>query len=193
MGKASLRERYRLLRDAAPPHEQALCDSLIAKRLLELPAYQAAGTLFSYLSFGSEVSTRGLIERTWADGKTVALPRCIPETHGLAWHRVGSFEELSRGPYGIDEPLPCDTSAIDAADAPPSSIAIVPGLVFDRRGFRLGYGGGYYDRFLASFQGVSIGLCRSAFLAESLSELGAIDAHDRAVDIVLTETEALAF
>lgn len=67
-------------------------------------------------------------------------------------------------------------------------IALVPGLAFDRAGFRIGYGGGYYDRFLAGFPGTSIGLAREQFLAESLEQLGALDTFDQPVDYIATES-----
>ena len=181
--KKELRKHFMTLRAAIPVDERARIDEAIARNVLELPEYQSAETLLPYLSFGSEIDTRRIIQDAWDAGKTVALPLCTPGTHDMTWHSVDSLEGLVRSKIGVEEPPYDLATEIDplAADA---ALAIVPGLTFDARGYRLGYGGGFYDVFLSHFKGHTVGLCRHAQLSDHVE---ALDAHDIPVHIVVTE------
>ena len=190
-GKDGLRARCKELRARRSAAERAATDSAIAARLFDLTAFQAARVIAPYLSFGTEVETRAIIERAWAAGKTVALPRCVPATRAMRWYAVTSLAGLARGPRGVLEPAEDPARELDLS-ARADALAVVPGLAFDARGFRLGYGGGYFDAFLSSFRGTSVGLCREAQLVESLRALGAVDAHDVPVGLVVTEARVLA-
>lgn len=185
MSKEALRSTLRVRRSALSKEERARADLRIAGRLLELPEVVRADCVFTYLSFGSEVDTRFVITRCWEMGKRVCLPRCAAG-HMLTWHAVEDLDHLVRSRFGMEEP------AAGAPQAQPAgsvySVALVPGLAFDRRGFRLGYGGGYYDRFLPAFSGVSIGLCRSDLLSD---ELPSLSEYDYPVDLVVTDNEAI--
>lgn len=185
MSKEALRSTFRVRRSALSKEERARADLRIASRLLELPEVVRADCVFTYLSFGSEVDTRFVITRCWEMGKRVCLPRCAAG-YTLTWHAVEDLDHLVRSLFGMEEP------AAGAPQAQPAgsvySVALVPGLAFDRRGFRLGYGGGYYDRFLPAFSGVSIGLCRSDLLSD---ELPSLSEYDYPVDLVVTDNEAI--
>ncbi|MDO4291079.1 MAG: 5-formyltetrahydrofolate cyclo-ligase, partial [Eggerthellaceae bacterium] len=103
------------------------------------------------------------------------------------WHRVTSFDGLVRSSLGVDEPPANPATRIDpTAPDPAHAVALVPGLAFDAQGYRIGYGGGYYDAFLATFPGTTVGLCRRAQLAESLCAQGAIEPHDVPVQTVIS-------
>lgn len=179
--------RKLLLRERAEqaPDERASIDTRIAHRVVAAPAFVQSETVLIYLSFGSEVETRSIIRAAWELGKAVALPRVFA-ARSLRWYRVDSLDGLRVGSFGIKEPPPCEDREVIPGSTP-GHVAIVPGLAFDCQGFRLGYGGGFYDVFLASFPGVSIGLCRERQLCASLDDLGVIDPHDRRVDFVVTE------
>lgn len=185
MSKEALRSTLRARRSALSKEERARADLRIASRLLELPEVVRADCVFTYLSFGSEVDTRFVITWCWEMGKRVCLPRCAAG-YTLTWHAVEDLDHLVRSRFGMEEP------AAGAPQAQPAgsvySVALVPGLAFDRRGFRLGYGGGYYDRFLPAFSGVSIGLCRSDLLSD---ELPSLSEYDYPVDLVVTDNEAI--
>lgn len=185
MSKEALRSTFRVRRSALSKEERARADLRIASRLLELSEVVRADCVFTYLSFGSEVDTRFVITRCWEMGKRVCLPRCAAG-FTLTWHAVEDLDHLVRSRFGMEEP------AAGAPQAQPAgsvySVALVPGLAFDRRGFRLGYGGGYYDRFLPAFSGVSIGLCRSDLLSD---ELPSLSEYDYPVDLVVTDDEAI--
>ena len=183
MGKAEVRKELLARRGGVPEAERRRADAEIAARVLTLDAWCSADVVLAYLSIGSEVDSRALICAAWAAGKLVALPRCEPGRR-LAWHVVDGFESLAPGAHGIPEPAP-DTATLVSAKGLERPLALVPGLAFDRAGFRLGYGGGYYDRFLAGFAGVSVGLARGP-LPRRLAA-GLIEPHDRPVGLVVTE------
>ena len=188
--KKELRRRFRAVRKELGEEGRSRTDGLIEERLCALPEFEQAEVLLSYLDFGPEVRTRGIIERAWAAGKTVALPWCIPDTHEMRWYRVTSFEALVRSRLGVEEPVPADQNE-QPLDTGRRMLAIVPGLTFDATGYRLGYGGGFYDTFLAKFDGVSVGLCREAQLSDDLRAEGFIDAHDLPAQIVVTDARTV--
>lgn len=186
--KRALRREIKALRDGLGADARQRIDAAIADNVSELAPYALAPVVFTYLSAGSEVDTRGIIRNAWANGKTVAIPRCVPGSRLMEWHVIESFEGLEKGSLGIDEPPANPATLIDPSQQGPLSVALVPALSYDPYGFRLGYGGGYYDTFLPSFPGVSIGLCRNAQLSTAPLPT---DLHDAPVSFVVTETGVL--
>ena len=183
--KAELRARLKALRNGLPAAERAKADAAICENVCSMPQFKEADVVLAYLSFGAEVETRGIIGRAWQEGKAVALPRCTGP-HQMRWFTVGDLDGLQKSPLGVEEPPENDANEL-LTDASARMVALVPGLAFDAEGYRLGYGGGYYDAFLASFPGYSIGLCRNVQQVESLKELGAVGVHDIPVDMVVSE------
>ena len=182
--KRELRRRYKEVRATLGKDGRASRDAAIADGVTRLPEYLAADTVLTYLSVGDEVDTRALVRDTWVRGKSVALPWCVPGTRRMRWFYVSSLDGLVRSPFGVEEPVPDAAREVDPK-AGPGALAVVPGLSFDERGYRMGYGGGFYDVFLAEFAGASIGLCREP----QMSPVGALalDEHDVPVDVVVTE------
>ena len=181
--KAELRERLRARLEAIDAAAGARASQEIAARILELPEIAGAGRILTCLSFGVEVDTWDLVDRLLALGKELYVPRADPRDRQLHVHpypcplRTLSFG-LQQPPRGTPE-VPAE--AIDATlDA-----VLVLGLGFDRRGFRLGYGSGYFDRFLAGRRFPAIGL---AFAEQLVDELPA-EPHDVAMAVVVTPTE----
>ena len=101
MEKEEVRAHYKQMRDSLSEEERWNSDDIIIGRFLELNAYKNAEYILTYLSMGSEVETRGIIQQAWEDGKTVALPRCIPATHEMEWYRVDSLDKLVETALGI--------------------------------------------------------------------------------------------
>lgn len=166
---------------------RAAVDAAITDQVKALPEYQQADLVLPYLSFGAEIDTRAIIRDAWSKGKTVALPRCVEGTRDMRWYRVESFDGLVRSRYGVDEPAEDPAFEVDPSQSE-NAVALVPGLEFDRQGYRLGYGGGFYDMFLAVFRGVSVGLCRSKFLQDDPIDR---DVHDLSVGIIVTDAEVV--
>ena len=134
-----------------------------------------------FLSFGSEVLTDELIEWGWDAGKRIVVPLCRPEGRVLTPCLIGGFDELETGHYGIREP-----KAESLRVVPPGEIeaVLVPAVAFDRRGYRVGYGGGYYDRFLLKVpRAAKIG---AAFACQIVPAVP-IDRYDAQVERIATE------
>ncbi|HML47949.1 MAG TPA: 5-formyltetrahydrofolate cyclo-ligase, partial [Clostridia bacterium] len=132
----------------------AMHSEQIARQILRSERWLAARTVFCYVSIGSEVDTRFLLDAALAAGKRLLAPRCRPDRFMDAC-ALDAVAGLCPGRYGIPEP---------PKDAPPTEpeeidLALVPGLAFDRSGGRIGYGCGYYDRFLAQCPAYRVGLC----------------------------------
>ena len=152
---------------------------VIIERICGLQEFQAAGTIFVYVSSGKEPETRPLIQK-FADKKKIYVPRCLEENHLEAVH-ITSLNDLQPGKYGIFEPEPHCRESISGEDL---SMTFVPGIAFDRRGFRLGRGKGYYDRCLKNSPHNSVwGLC---FDFQFLNEVPH-DEWDMKVNGVITE------
>lgn len=181
--KSQIRAYFKAVREALPAGERCVIDGAIARNVAGLPEFATADGVFTYLSFGAEVDTRELVQRAWEAGKTVCLPRVVPGTREMHWYAAESLDGLVRSSFGVEEPPDDPSREVRPADFA-HAVALVPGLAFDRAGFRLGYGGGFYDTFLPSFPGVSIGLCRACQLVDVLPVR---DDHDVPVDLTCTE------
>lgn len=179
--KNGLREQCKQIRAEMSEKKRESCDKAIFDFLTSTEEYSRCHQLLTYVSTPIEVGTYALIQRALEDGKQVACPRCIPNTRLMEFIRIESIDELSPGQFGVFEPerIPGRIVA-DFSD----SICIVPGLAFDSLGFRLGYGKGYYDRFLSAYTGGCIGICYSECMRPRLPH----GRFDRSVDFVITES-----
>ena len=139
-------------------------DKEIRRRILEMPQYRDAETVFCFVSMKNEIQTRPLLEKVLADGKKLAVPLCV-EKGIMQARQISSLSELEEGFYGILEP------GKDTPLVPPESIdfAVVPCVSCTREGVRLGHGGGYYDRYFASLSNVfSVLVCRDALIQKEI-------------------------
>lgn len=188
--KQLLRTQLKAARRGLGPVCRAEIDAAVAARVIALPEWEAAPIVLAYLSVREEVDTRGLVRAAWDAGKAVAAPR-VTGPRALAWYRVESGDALEMSRMGIEEPLANGARLVEVGELPPTALALVPALAFDERGYRLGYGGGFYDAFLARFPGVSVGLARRAALVPSLGAFDVLEPHDRAVDLVVSESRTI--
>ena len=192
--KRDARAEYKQIRSDLGRGVRDTVDGQIAERIAGLPEWRNAQLVLTYLSVGDEVDTRALIRRAWDEGKTVALPRVAKRAHQMDWYRIEDFDHLETSAFGVEEPVEDPACLLSLADEGVFGIpmlALVPGLTFDRFGYRLGYGGGYYDRLLAAFTGDAVGLCRQAQLADDLDARGLVCAYDQRVPVVVTESEVI--
>ena len=179
--KRGIRKRILELRNAMSLEAIAAKSGEIVRRLKELPEIRELSTLMVFLNFGSEVVTDGLIAWGWDAGKRIVVPLCRPASRVLTPCWIDSFADLETGHYGIREPKVDRLRVV-----PPGEIdaVLVPAVAFDRRGYRVGYGGGYYDRFLPKVpQAVRIG---AAFACQIVPEVP-IDRYDVQVERIATE------
>lgn len=154
--KKRLRAKYKEVRRNMPPEEKAARDAAIFETLSNMHLYRRAKMLVIYVSTPIEVDTRRLISHALGQGKAVVVPRCIDGTRLMEFYRIRSLDDLEKRTFGVLEPKVEQCEKVEDFDR---SICIVPGLSFDYAGYRLGYGGGYYDRFLEKYPGMRIGVC----------------------------------
>lgn len=186
-----LRRLFLAQRDKMPQAERSIASQLIVQSLVSLPIFQDKQVFFIYCRYRSEVETTSLLDYCLAQGKTVSIPLSQQEhSRMLAVIITGTLHDLAPGYKGIPEPRP---SVAQDRILPPTSIqmAVIPGAVFDRHGHRLGYGGGFYDRFLAQAapQATRIGLAFAGQLVDRIPTLP----HDVPMDMVITEQEVLTW
>lgn len=161
-------------RNALDANEIAKLSKRVQEFVINSKEFRSAKVVGAYYAFGSEVKTDLIIERARALGKKVALPSV--EGESLAFYELSSGKYLVKGRFGIMEPLPC--GPVDRID-----LLVVPGIAFDKKGYRLGYGKGYYDKFLVRKKIFSIGLAYSFQLLESLPK----GKYDKRLDAIATE------
>lgn len=161
-------------RNALGTAEIARRSKCVQESLLSSKEFKSAKTIGAYYALGSEVKTDMIIEEARSVGKKIALPRV--EGDSLTLYELSSAKYLVKGRLGIMEPLPY--RSVESVD-----LLVVPGLAFDKHGFRLGYGKGYYDKYLAKNKTASIGLAYSFQLLDSLPK----GLHDKKLDAIATE------
>ncbi|MCF2940090.1 5-formyltetrahydrofolate cyclo-ligase [Paenibacillus alkaliterrae] len=171
-------------------HRQTWSEAACAKAKVLLEK-RSASAFMAYVSFRSELNLAELIEWGWQTGRDVIVPRCDAADHSMTLHYLRSWEELMPGAYGIMEPNPAVTLPIYNGFAP--DVVFVPGLAFDRKGGRLGYGGGYYDRFAAEQLQLGEAATRTLWLGAAyeaqLVERVPREAHDVQMHGLITEQD----
>jgi 5-formyltetrahydrofolate cyclo-ligase len=180
--KRDLRALVRAARDALPAETREALGARVAERLFSVPGFVDAGTVLAFSSFGSEVPTAPILDRLHRQGRRVALPRVRAEAMEARGYRPGDPMTVAR--FGALEPVEGERLAPEEFDA-----VIVPGLAFDRQGFRVGYGGGHFDRFLERVRAdaLTVGICFAIQLVDRIPT----EAHDIAVRWVVTDEEAI--
>lgn len=185
-----LRQRILAGRDRLSPREIEAKSAAITERLFHLEPFAQSRTVMFYAGFRSEIRTAAAMVRCLEGGARLALPLSLPASRGLQPRLVTDLAHNLRPGYcGIAEPDPELTELLNPAQI---EVVIVPGSVFDLRGGRLGYGGGYYDRFLAreAPQALRIGL---AFALQVVTEELPLFGHDQRLDYLVTEEQVYSF
>ncbi len=173
--KAALRKKYRRIRESLDPSARHKASESICRQIEASEAFQNAATILTYLPMNSEVDLTHLLR--WHLSKQWGIPR-IQSRGRMVFHAYDP-SKLSRHSFGMLEPDP------GCAVIPPeaSQLILVPGLAFDLHGWRLGYGGGFYDRLLSNYSGRFMGVSYQALLVDHLPH----DDHDVPVPVVVTE------
>ena len=181
--KERTRKRVLAVRMGLDRGQVEVSGQAILEKVLGLEAYRRAKLVHTYVSSKkNEVDTRTLICTCLKQGKRVAVPVVIPGTKTLAHALIDGLDQLVVGPYGLAQPDPAAATWLSTAAQ--IDLVVVPGLAFDRRGQRIGWGGGYYDRFLAQVQTVKIGLCYDELVLDYIPG----EPYDVPVDMVVAET-----
>ena len=139
--KEVIRKRIKAVRNAMDRDDRAQRSELICRRLSALPEYVNAINICAYISKGNEVDTRLIVEKAWSDGKHVYVPKVYGQD--MEFIEITDYGELTSGNFGILEPVSDDFEEIE------DGLMFMPGIAFDHSRNRIGFGGGYYDRYLA--------------------------------------------
>ena len=176
--KKALRKQVLQELKSLSAEEKEVMDAWLTEQLLLHPFYKKAKTIATYLSFPHEFQTARLIEQAQKDGKTLLIPKTYP--HGKMDFVLYEPEKLERNSFGLLEPQG------EFTIVEPSQIDLihVPGLVFTTEGYRIGYGGGYYDRYLPACRATTIGI---AF--ECQKDILQLHAHDVPLDMIVSEQQ----
>ena len=177
--KAALRKAIWAELAKLSPEEMAVSDEVLFENFLALPEVQNAKVIFAFWGIpGKEPNTRILIEKLLSQGKIVGLPRMLPQRQ-MEVRRYDPAIPMVKAAFGIEEP------STDCPLIPKEEIDFVltPAVANARRGYRTCFGGGFYDRWLEHFTGVTVGLCRSCVLQNIVPA----EAHDAQVDAVVTD------
>lgn len=179
--KKIFREKLLHIRDAIPCEDRHRQSELIFERLKRLPEYKYAASVFVYISIGSEVETSKIIDDCIACGRKIAIPLCDTAEHTMRAMEISDLSMTCSGAYGIPEPRRDLIQSGVITEMKRPELVIVPAVAFDLQRQRMGYGGGYYDRYLADCAAFSIGLAYS----ESITDFIPWDKYDRCTNVVI--------
>ncbi|MEH7124529.1 5-formyltetrahydrofolate cyclo-ligase [Bacillus sp. JJ1503] len=152
----------------------------IANQLFQDKYWKEASTVGVTISKQPEVDTYQIIRKAWEQGKRIVVPKCLPKTREMVFRTLHRFDQLESVYYGLLEPIESETDEVSPNEI---DLIIVPGLAFTENGYRLGFGGGYYDRFLTKYNGHTLSL---AFHDQIVSKLPVED-HDIPVSKIITD------
>jgi len=176
MDKKALRRMIREKKRAMTPDDIESISAQLGELFAESAYYKAAKTIYGYLPYNQEVRTVPMLERALRDGKRVAVPKVFGDEMKFIY--ITDFSRLETGYAGIPEPIDNEPVADD-----PTALVLMPGLAFDPQGHRIGYGGGFYDRFLEKEPNhPTVALCYSFQMLPSLQT----EEHDIPVDCVIS-------
>lgn len=180
--KDDIRNEYIGKRRLISTEEKISRDTKICTLTQSLVSFRYAEVILMYAPTPREIDIMPLVTAALSKGKAVAFPRCNTENRTMNYHFIEKESDLALQSYNIREPLE-DLPVYNPKTDKRSAVCLVPALVYDRHGYRLGYGKGYYDRYLSDFAGCKIGVVYSDFILPSVPK----GRYDLNVDILLTE------
>ncbi|WP_430509809.1 5-formyltetrahydrofolate cyclo-ligase [Gottfriedia solisilvae] len=156
----------------------------IIDQLIATPEWNNANTIATTMPMEHEIDTTLFIQACWRLHKDVVVPKCIHKTKEMQFFKITSFEQLEKGYFGIQEPNEFICEKINKDEI---NLIVVPGVAYTSKGDRLGYGGGYYDRYLSDYAGNLVALAYDLQIVEELP----IEAHDQRMPLIITETNII--
>lgn len=176
LDKKALRKEIGAVKRAMTGEQIESLSKILTDKFCACEYYKNAASIYAYLPYNQEVRTWEIIRRAWADGKRVAVPRVYGDTMKFLW--LESFDEIAAGSWNIPEPTFDEPEADDE-----TALILMPGLAFDPMGHRVGYGGGFYDKYLELHkQHKLVALCYPFQLFDFLD----VESHDVPVDLVIS-------
>lgn len=186
MTKEQLRSEMKLRRDGLSGQERSTYNEAIRQLLYQSKEYRECNTLFSYISFGSEIDTHPVIHQALTDGKKVYIPR-VNRTD-MEFYQIRSMKGLIISKFGVPEPPVIEQNRYileEGKEIDERYLMLLPGLAFDIHGNRIGYGGGYYDKYLSGYPKDYFNKVALAYEFQILTALTA-DLHDVQADAIIT-------
>lgn len=181
--KQELRKRLKRERDAIPHEVRAQKSISISERLLKKTWYADSHRLLVYAAIQSEVSLSAFCEKAWRDGKEIFFPKVFDRD--MEFYRIERWGQLKRGAFSVMEPDMEQQPGLYVKQ--PGSIMLVPGVAFSADGYRIGYGGGYYDRYLAGHEELyTVGVCYT----EQLTDAFEPEQHDCCMKEIVTDCDS---
>lgn len=181
MDKSIIRKEMKKKRNKLSNLQKEKLDSIVFQKVIESKEYNKADSIFIFVSYESEVDTHRIIKRALKDGKNICVPKVISKEDGMVAVGIHDFNELKNGAYGILEPenikYKVEESSID--------LCYIPGIAFDKKGGRVGYGGGYYDRFFEKLRKGSKKIAL-AYKFQILDEVP-MEEHDMFIDGIISD------
>lgn len=181
MAKKELRNDIIQRLNTLSDDERGKIEKELAANLVTSDGWKQAEAIGITISHGIEWNTKPIIETAWQEGKTVCAPKCLPEERQMDFYAFNRYDQLEKVYYQLWEPKPEETEKLTKRNI---DLLVVPGLLFDRDGYRIGFGGGYYDRFLTDFPNRKLALASSKQIVEKLPT----EPFDIPVDAIITES-----
>lgn len=183
MSKRELRKYFKQIRQEMSAEQRKNIDNQIFQNVTETAEYKRAEIILAYVSSEIEVNTYKIIEYSKQIGKKICVPKCKPNSNDMDFYEINSMNDLEPGAFGILEPK----SNCNEWNKRGNACCIVPALSYDIRGYRLGFGKGFYDKFLKDFKGVKLGICYENCMSKQLPD----NEYDISVDLVVTDKSTL--
>ncbi|MYL47957.1 5-formyltetrahydrofolate cyclo-ligase [Halobacillus litoralis] len=180
MEKNELRFKGKKILQEISVKERLQIEAKMHESLFESAIWKNASVVGITLSQTHEWSTEPIIEEGWRAGKKMVVPKCIPENRQMKFYHLEKYDQLERVYFGLREPKPEESALVKKNDI---DLLVVPGLLFDEKGYRIGYGGGYFDRFIEGYRGKTLMI---ASVRQKYSPLP-YEEFDQRVEYVLTE------
>lgn len=184
MNKKELRNIVKHSLNQLTLDEYKRLSTIIKEKVLREPSIINSETVAITISNHREVDTYAIIEALWQLGKNVAVPKCNAKTRTMDFYIITQFSQLETVYMDLKEPIPSKTTYVSPEEI---DVIIVPGIVYDPNGYRIGYGGGYYDRYLTTYEGNLISIAFDFQIVESVPT----ESHDIPVDIIITDNNRI--
>ncbi|QXE17510.1 5-formyltetrahydrofolate cyclo-ligase [Clostridium sp. 001] len=181
MDKSIIRKKMKEERNKLSNLQKEKLDNSVLQKVIESEEYNKANIIFIFVSYGSEVDTHRIIKKALEQGKNICVPKVISKEDGMVAVRIHDFNELKSGAYGILEPEDTKFKVEEAS----IDLCYIPGVAFDKRGGRVGYGGGYYDRFFKKLRENSKKIAL-AYRFQVLDEVP-MEKHDMFIDGIISD------
>ncbi|WP_430785260.1 5-formyltetrahydrofolate cyclo-ligase [Virgibacillus flavescens] len=182
LDKSQLRNKTILYLKSLSNEEKKSTESKLTDQLIHSNIWKNATSIGITISQGFEWDTREIIESAWRQGKQVSVPKCEPVTKALRFYEFKTYDQLEVVYYNLKEPNPIKSKLMDKNQM---DLLVVPGLIFDKNKFRIGFGGGYYDRFLTDFSHTTVSLLSREQLVDKIPK----ETFDLPIDYLISENE----